>query len=161
MPVYSCPQSLSISYSIRVAACIISFHTPVPLGSCSPFLHCTDGEIETLCGLSLSQGGGAGVFAAVSTLLWRSCSVVSDICNPIDCSHQAPLFMGFFRQEYWSGLPCPPPGDLPNPGTELPSLMSPSWADGFSATSTTWEAHVYSALCYTLASWEVTWHPEQ
>ena len=29
---------------------------------------------------------------------------------------QAPLFMGFSRKEYWSGLPCPPPGDLPNPG---------------------------------------------
>ena len=32
--------------------------------------------------------------------------------------HQAPLFMGFSRQEYWSGLPCPPPGDLPDPGME-------------------------------------------
>ena len=35
---------------------------------------------------------------------------------------QAPIFMGFSRQEYWSGLPCPPPGDLPDPGTELVSL---------------------------------------
>ena len=35
---------------------------------------------------------------------------------------QAPLSMGFSRQEYWSGLPCPPPGDLPHPGTE-PSLL--------------------------------------
>ena len=33
-------------------------------------------------------------------------------------AHQAPLSMGFSRQEYWSGLPCCPPGDLPNPGTE-------------------------------------------
>ena len=33
-------------------------------------------------------------------------------------AHQAPLSMGFSRPEYWSGLPCPPPGDLPNPGTE-------------------------------------------
>ena len=33
-------------------------------------------------------------------------------------AHQAPLPMGFSRQEYWSGLPYPPPGDLPNPGTE-------------------------------------------
>ena len=33
-------------------------------------------------------------------------------------AHQAPLFMGFSRQEYWSGLPCPPPGDLPDPGIE-------------------------------------------
>ena len=39
--------------------------------------------------------------------------------------------MGFPRQEYWSGLPCPPPGDLPDPGIELTSLMSPAVADGF------------------------------
>ena len=36
-------------------------------------------------------------------------------------AHQAPLSMGFFRQEYWSGLPCSPPGDLPNPGVESKS----------------------------------------
>jgi len=40
------------------------------------------------------------------------------LCNPMDCSCQAPLSMGFSRQEYWSGLPCPPPGDLPHPGIE-------------------------------------------
>ena len=34
-------------------------------------------------------------------------------------ARQGPLSMGFSRQEYWSGLPCPPPGDLPNPGIEL------------------------------------------
>ena len=36
----------------------------------------------------------------------------------MDCSHQAPLFREFSRQEYWSGLPFPPPGDVPNPGIE-------------------------------------------
>ena len=44
---------------------------------------------------------------------------------------QAPLSMGFSRQEYWNGLPCPPPGDLPNPGIEPMSLMSPALAGGF------------------------------
>ena len=39
--------------------------------------------------------------------------------------------MGFSRQEYWSGLPYPPPGDLPNPGKELKSLKSPALASGF------------------------------
>ena len=34
------------------------------------------------------------------------------VCGPMDVAHQAPLSMGFFRQEYWTGLPCPPPGDL-------------------------------------------------
>ena len=38
------------------------------------------------------------------------------LCDPIDCSYQAPVSMGFSRQEYWSGLPFPSPGDLPNPG---------------------------------------------
>ena len=47
---------------------------------------------------------------------------------------QAPLSMGFFRQEYWSGLPFPPPGDLPNPGTEPMSLESPALAGGFFTT---------------------------
>ena len=41
-------------------------------------------------------------------------------------AHQGPLFMEFPRQEYWSGLSCPPPGDLPNPGIEPQSLTSPA-----------------------------------
>ena len=40
------------------------------------------------------------------------------LCDPIDCSHQAPPSMGFSRQEYWSGLPFPSPEDLPNPVIE-------------------------------------------
>ena len=52
-------------------------------------------------------------------------------------THQAPLFMGFSRQEYWSGLPCPSPGDLPHPGIEPESLVSPALAGRFFITSTT------------------------
>ena len=48
-----------------------------------------------------------------------------------------PLSMGFSRQEYWSGRPHPPPGDLPYPGIEPTSLMSPALAGGFFTTSTT------------------------
>ena len=48
--------------------------------------------------------------------------------------------MGFSTQEYWSGLPCPPPGDLPEPGIELVSLMSPALTGEFFTTGTTWEA---------------------
>ena len=47
----------------------------------------------------------------------------------------APLSMGFSRQEYWSGLPCPPPGDLPDPGIKPVSLTSPALAGGFFTTS--------------------------
>ena len=45
-------------------------------------------------------------------------SLVQLFMTPWTVAHQAPLSMGFSRQEYWSGLPCPPPGDLPNPGIE-------------------------------------------
>ena len=48
--------------------------------------------------------------------------------------------MRFSRQEYWSGLPCPPPGDLRDPGIELTSLLSPALAGGFLITRATWEA---------------------
>ena len=40
------------------------------------------------------------------------------LCDPMDVTHQAPLSMGFSRQGYYSGLPCPPPGDFPNLGIE-------------------------------------------
>ena len=48
--------------------------------------------------------------------------------------------MGFSRQEYWSGLPFPSPGDLPNPGIEPVSFRSPALGSRFFTTSTTWEA---------------------
>ena len=57
-------------------------------------------------------------------------------------AYQAPLSMGFSRQEYWSGLPFPLPGDLPNPGTEHTSLRmhnSPALAGGIFILSATWE----------------------
>ena len=47
---------------------------------------------------------------------------------------QAPLSTGFSRQEYWSGLPCPPPGGLPDPGMEPKSPKSPALAGGFFTT---------------------------
>ena len=54
---------------------------------------------------------------------------------------QAPLSMEFSRQEYWSGLPYPSSGELPNPGTEPAALTSPALAGGFFTTSATWETH--------------------
>ena len=52
------------------------------------------------------------------------------------------MSMGSSQQDYWSGLPCPPPGDLPGPGIELVSLIVPALAGGFFPTHTTWEALV-------------------
>ena len=61
--------------------------------------------------------------------------------NSVHCSaRQAPLSMGFSRQDYWSELPCPPPGDLPDPGIKPVSLKSPALAGRFFTTSTPWEA---------------------
>ena len=54
--------------------------------------------------------------------------------TPRTVAHQAPLSRGFSRQEYWSGLPFPPPGDLPDPGVEPTSLVSPALAGGFFTT---------------------------
>ena len=56
-------------------------------------------------------------------------------------AHQVPLFMGLSRQEYWSGLPFPSPGDMPKPGIEPMSLMSVALAGGFFITSATWGDH--------------------
>ena len=58
------------------------------------------------------------------------------VCSPS-------LSMGCSRQEYWSGLPHPPPGGLPHPGIEPVSLMSPALAGGFLTTNTTWEPTHY------------------
>ena len=50
---------------------------------------------------------------------------------------QAPMSLGFSRQEYWNVLPCPPPRNLPEPGIEPESFMSPALAGGFFSTSIT------------------------
>ena len=63
--------------------------------------------IAVVIGMScMSVGGGGGVHSLSCVLLF---------CNPVTVPHQAPLSIGFSRQEYWSGLPIPPPGNLPNP----------------------------------------------
>ena len=68
----------------------------------------------------------------------QSCLTISTLWM---VAQQAPLSMRFFREEYWSGLPCPSPGDLPNPGSKPASLTPPALAGNvFFTTSTTWEA---------------------
>ena len=60
--------------------------------------------------------------------------------TPWIAARQALLSMEFFRQEYWSGLPFPFPGDLPDPGIKTMAFASPALAGGFFTTSSTWEA---------------------
>ena len=63
-------------------------------------------------------------------------------------AHQVPLPMRFSRRKYWSRLPCPPPGDLPDLGIKSTYLMSPALAGKFFNTSTTWEAR--NSLMYEI-----------
>ena len=64
-------------------------------------------------------------------------------------SLQAPLSMEFSKEEYWSVLPCLTPGDLPNPGIKLTSLMSLALASGFFTTSARWEAPYVASVYLT------------
>ena len=74
----------------------------------------------------------------------KSLSRVRLFATPWTVAYQAPPSMGFSRQEYWSGVPFPAPGDLPNPGIEPTSLASPALARGFFTTDATWEAQQVS-----------------
>ena len=67
-------------------------------------------------------------------------SPVRLFATPWTVACQAPLSMGFSRRDYWSGLPCSPPGDLPDPGTEALSHLSAVLLGRFFTHSTTWEA---------------------
>ena len=72
----------------------------------------------------------------------------------MDCNLSDSSIMGFSRQEHWSELLGPPPGDLPNPEIEPESPMSPARAGGFFTASTTWESliyiYIYMYVCQTL-----------
>ena len=63
------------------------------------------------------------------------------LCYPIDWNLPAPLSMGFFRKEYWSVLPFPPPGDLPNPGIKPKFPVSFAFTNVFLTYLATWEVH--------------------
>ena len=79
-------------------------------------------RITMLCCAMLSHFSDTGLFVTLWTVV-----------------RQAPLSMGFSRQEYGGGLPFPPPGDLPNPRIKLASLLSPALAGRFFTTSATWK----------------------
>ena len=75
-------------------------------------------------------------FLLLACLLAKLLQSCLSLCGTMDqaIACQGPLSMGFSREEYWNGLPCPPPGDLPNPGIELMSLVSSALAGGFFTT---------------------------
>ena len=83
-------------------------------------------------------------------------SYVQLFVTPWTVASQAPLSMGFSRQEYWNGLPCPPPGHLPDPGVKPVSLISHLLPGGFFTTSTTWEPLLLMIITANLFSIYVT-----
>ena len=103
----------------------------------------------------------------------RSCVLSCSSCIQLfetqwTVAHQAPLSMGFSRQEYWMGLQCPPPGDLPDPGIKPKSLVSPTLAGGFFTISAYWKlfliyiiqvvSSILLCMCYlrmTSPTWEL------
>ena len=83
----------------------------------------------------------------VSSCMRAVASLVSNSLQLMDyVARQAPLSMGFSRQEYCSGLSCPPPGDLPNPGIKSVSLTS--LPGRFFTTRVTWEAPLFPQMTY-------------
>ena len=80
------------------------------------------------------------------------------LCDPMDCNVPDSSVQGILQVRILQ--PCPPPGDLPNPGIQPPSLISPVLADGFFTTGATWEAHK-TALKFTnllATTWEWRTH---
>ena len=73
-------------------------------------------------------------------------------------AHQTPLFLGFSSQEYWSGLPCPPPGDLPDPGIKPTSLMSPALAGGFFTARRRVCIYVPKPVCANVCAYMCVFH---
>ena len=80
-----------------------------------------------------------GDFKLCSQQLMENNNIVQLFAAPWTIAHQAPLSMGFSRQESWSKVPLPTPVHLPNPGIEPVSLASPALAGRFFTTSATWE----------------------
>ena len=102
-------------------------------GGRTPFLlfllygrHCCEPWVYTVSSGS-QKGAGSNVPSGSSVVpaCMLSYSVMASSCNPMHCSPLCSSCMEFFRQEYWSGLPFPPPGDLPKPGIESTSPVFP------------------------------------
>ena len=99
-------------------------------------------EISCLyvCGPTSRPSILRNIFSLLNTRFWVEFHVMllAQSCATLwTVARQAPLSMGFSRQEYWTGLQFPPPGDLPDPRIEPTSLASPALAGGFFTTSAT------------------------
>ena len=122
-----CPILL---FRASVAKIISSNSITIAFRRCLALILLNMGLYMYICVCVLSHFGYVWLFATLWTVV-----------------PQAPLSTGFSRQEYWSGVPFPPPGDLPDLGIKSASLKSPALAGGFFTSSTTWEAPKYWYIC--------------
>ena len=88
--------------------------------------------------MEVKQIFSKNIMCMCACLVTQSCPT---LCDPMDCSPPGFSVHGILQAKYWSGLPFPSLGDLPDPGVEPASLISPALAGEFFTTCTTWEAH--------------------
>ena len=93
-------------------------------------------------------------YRPITVHTYTNAQLCPTLCNPMDCAHQAPLSMGFSRQEWWSGLPCPPPGDPPDTGIEPASLVSFALEGRCFTTVATWVSLLWYSTIQLIASEE-------
>ena len=136
--------SLVLSYLLTFSSVQFSSVAQSCLTLCDPMNHSTPGlpvhhQLLTLGLLKYPTLNRICVLQNFQLYCAKSLQSRLTLCDPI-VAHQAPVLMELFRQEYWSGLTCSPPGELPNPGIKPKPLMSPLLAAVFFTTSATWEA---------------------
>ena len=140
------PQPCTLSQWKGLACSRLSLSSP-PL---NPAVLTSPDKIFPALECSCSKGMCGPTVSSDRTPLWSlrclACMHVKSLlsclilCDPMDCSPPGSSVHGLSRWEYWRGLLCPSPGDLPNLGIEPSSLMYPAQAGGFLTTRATWEA---------------------
>ena len=132
-PIPSLPSSYQNSHLVRVALLFL-------LATCSRggWPQPQPNRGRALTGLS-NLGGSIPFTTQLKLGCAQSLSLVWLFATPWPVDHQAPLSMGFSWQEYWSGLPFPPPGDLSDPGIKPMSLVAPALAGRFFITDAAWD----------------------
>ena len=130
---YMAAISICFTYGSLYTSMLLSVHPSLSFACCVP-----ESVLYASVSIPTLQIGSAVSFFWIPCVCMLSCFSRVRLFETLwTAAHQAPLSMGFSRQEYRRGLPCPPPRDLPDPGIEPTSLMSPASAGGFFTTTTT------------------------
>ena len=127
MYIYGSPSKLIQMLSVFTSECIFLWSGKKP----KDYLQVE--SFQSLCFFFIWKNKCVHLWVSSEFYCMYTCmlSRVQLFVTPWAVARQAPLSMGFPRQEYWRELPFPSPADLPSPGIEPPSPASPTWADGF------------------------------